>query len=93
MLTKHAKEIGAGHSFFIVLRDAYPINVLPRLRQLPEIVNLVAATANSLQVVVAETDQGRGIMGVIDGGSPAGVESEKEETERKGFLRKIGYKL
>lgn len=93
LAVKNAEKIGAGHSFFIAMKGAYPVNILPRLRQVPEIVSLVAATANPLQVVIAKTDQGRGIMGVIDGGPPAGVESQKEEAERKNFLRKIKYKL
>jgi len=93
MAVKNAEKIGVGHSFLIMLKGVYPINILPRLRQVPEIVSIIAATANPLQVVIAETEQGRGIMGVIDGGSPAGVENQKEEAERKEFLRKIGYKL
>ena len=93
LAVKNAERIGAGHSFLIMLKGIYPINILPRLRQVPEIVSIIAATANPLQVAVAETGQGRGIMGVIDGGSPAGVENQKEEAERKEFLRKIGYKL
>ncbi len=87
-----AEAIGAGHSFVIVMRDMYPINVLPRLKQVPEVVNLYCATANPTQVVVGVTQQGRGIMGVIDGESPLGVEAEPDVEERKAFLRKIGYK-
>jgi uncharacterized protein len=88
-----ATLIGAGHSFVLVLKDSFPINILPRLKQVPEIVTLFCATANPVQVVVAESKQGRGILGVIDGGSVAGVEDTTEEGERKEFLRKIGYKL
>lgn len=93
LAVKNVEKIGAGHSFLIMLKGVYPVNILPRLRQVSEIVSIIAATANPLQVVVAETDQGRGIMGIIDGSSPAGVENQKEEAERKEFLRKIGYKL
>ena len=85
-------------SFFVfiailVMQDVFPINVLPRLKQVPEIVTLYCATANSVEVVVAESDQGRGILGVIDGGSPEGVETSKDKKERSVFLRTIGYKL
>ena len=87
-----AKLIGAGHSFVLVMKEMFPINVLPRLKQVPEIVTLYCASANPVQVVVVESKQGRGIMGVIDGRSPLGVEDKNEEKERKEFLRKIGYK-
>jgi len=90
---RNAQKIGAGHTFVLLIKHAYPINIIPRLRTVPELVNLLAATANPLQVVVAETEQGRGIMGVIDGSSPLGVEGKTHEKERKEFLRKIGYKL
>lgn len=92
LAVKNASEVGAGHTFFIIMRNAYPINILPRLKQVPEITTIFTATANPLEVIVAETEQGRGIMGVIDGGPPAGIESKNEERERKDFLRKIGYK-
>lgn len=92
LATVNAKNVGAGHSLFIFLKDSYPINVLNRIKHLSEVVHIFCATANSTEVVVAESDQGRGIMGVIDGGSPNGVENEKETRERKEFLRKIGYK-
>ncbi|MCD5383217.1 adenosine-specific kinase [candidate division WOR-3 bacterium] len=95
-LTKLAREnltrIGAGHSLLIFLKDAYPINVLPRLKQIEEIVGIYCATANPCQVVLTETEKGRGILGVIDGGAPLGEEGEEEIKKRKGFLRKIGYK-
>lgn len=90
---KNAQAIGAGHSFVLMLGNAYPINVLRILRMVPEIVNFHCATANSLQVIVAETEQGRGILGVVDGGSPVGVENKKDIRDRQSFLRKIGYKL
>lgn len=88
-----ALSIGAGHTFIIFIREAYPINVLGAIKNVPEVCNIYCATANAVQVIVAETDQGRGIMGVIDGQSPLGVEGEKEIRERESFLRKIGYKL
>lgn len=89
-----ALAIGAGHSFTLFLAPGfYPINVLPVLRAVPEIVGFYCATANPVQVVVAETERGRGILGVIDGGTPLGVEGDEDIVWRKGFLRKIGYKL
>jgi hypothetical protein len=89
---QNASRIGAGHTFVVVMRDAYPINVLNRLKQVPEVCNIFCATANELEVVVAETSKGRGIMGVIDGQPPLGVETDDDAKERKEFLRKIGYK-
>lgn len=88
-----AKAVGAGHSFVLVMKEMYPINVLPRLKMVPEVVGIYCATANPVQVVVAKTNQGRGIMGVIDGQTPLGVEAEKDVVTRTAFLRKIGYKL
>ena len=88
-----AFRIGAGHAFVMLLKNAYPINVLSRVREVPEVVSIYAATANPLQVVVAESEQGNGILGVIDGSSPKARETEKDVAERKEFLRKIGYKL
>ncbi len=90
---KNALKIGAGHVFVLLLRNAYPINILNALRHVPEVVRLFAATANPLQVIVAETEQGRGVLGVVDGYPPAGVETEADIQKRKDFLRKIGYKL
>lgn len=87
-----AKRIGAGHTFVIYLKDAWPINVLNRLKSVQEIITLYAATANPLQVIVAETDQGRGVLGVVDGFTPLGVESDEDRKERHEFLRRIGYK-
>ncbi len=87
-----AKRIAAGHVFVIYIRDAWPINVLNALKHVQEVVTLYAATANPLQVVVIETDQGRGIIGVVDGYTPVGVESDNDIAERRAFLRKIGYK-
>lgn len=91
---RNAHAIGAGHSFVLCLGAGfYPINVLPVLRAVPEIVRFFCATANPAQVVVAETEQGRGILGVVDGGTPLGVEGPEDISWRKEFLRKIGYKL
>jgi len=87
-----AKRIGAGHTFVIYLKDAWPINVLNRLKSVQEVITLYAATANPLQVIVAETDQGRGVLGVVDGFTPLGVESDEDRKERHEFLRRIGYK-
>jgi len=89
---KHAQAIGAGHSFIIFLDGAYPINVLNTIKQVHEVCRIFCATANPAQIVVAESKQGRGILGVIDGESPLGVEGEKEIQERKGLLRRFGYK-
>jgi len=91
---KNAQAIGAGHSFIVVLGEGfYPINVLNALKMVPEVCRIFCATANPTEVIVAETEQGRGILGVIDGSSPKGIEDEGGITWRKGFLRKIGYKL
>jgi uncharacterized protein len=88
----YAARIAAGHSFVVVLKEAYPINVLNRVKGLEEVVNIFCATSNPVTVVVAESGKGRGIMGVIDGVSPKGVEGDSDKEERKEFLRKIGYK-
>ncbi len=90
---KAALELGAGHLFIVFLKDAYPINVLDKIKAVPEVCSIYAATANPIQVVVAETDQGRGILGVIDGLKPKDIEGPKDIEDRKSFLRKIGYKL
>lgn len=90
---KNAQIIGAGHSFILFLKDAFPINVLRAVSQVPEVCRIFCATANPVQVIVAETDQGRGILGVVDGQSPLGVETDADIAWRKEFLRKIGYKL
>jgi len=87
-----AQNIGCGHSFIIFLKGAYPINVLTQLKVVPEVCGVYAATANPVQVIIVETEQGRGIMGVIDGAKPRGVEDENGIKWRKEFLRKIGYK-
>jgi len=90
---KNAKAISAGHTFVILLKEAFPINVLNAIKSCPEVCSVFCATANPVQVVVAETEQGRGIMGVIDGFVPKGVETEEDIKTRKKFLRNIGYKL
>ncbi len=89
---ENALKLGAGHTFIIILRNAYPINVLNALKSVPEVCTIHAATANPLEVIIAETEQGRGVMGVIDGFKPKGVESAEDIEWRKDFLRKIGYK-
>lgn len=86
-------RIGCGHSFLIFMRDAFPINVLNSLKSCVEVCRIFCATANPVEVIVAESDLGRGVMGVIDGNSPLGIEDEKHKDERKKFLRDIGYKL
>ncbi|MBJ6725195.1 adenosine-specific kinase [Geomesophilobacter sediminis] len=87
------QAIGAGHVFCVVLRDAYPINVLNQIKNCPEVCRIYCATANPLQVVVGSTTQGWGILGVIDGFPPKGVESDEDRQARRSLLRKIGYKL
>ncbi len=89
----NAKAVGCGHSLFIFLKNAFPINVLNRIKNISEIVGIHCATANPVEVVVAETKNGRAILGVIDGGSPLGIEEKKDVQERKDLLRKFGYKL
>ena len=90
---KNALAIGAGHCCIILLKNAYPMNFLNHLKQVPEVCTIYCATANPVEVIVAETEQGRGIIGIIDGFSPKGVESSEDMIERKDFLRQIGYKL
>ena len=85
-------KIGAGHTFLIVLGNAFPINVLPAIKDTREVVHIFCATANPVQVILAETEQGRGILGVIDGSSPKGIEQETDIKNRKDFLINIGYK-
>jgi adenosine/AMP kinase len=90
--TRNAQSLAAGHTFVIAMRDGYPINVLGRIRDIPEVVSIFCATANPVEAIVAETEQGRGILGVIDGSSPKGVESPADTEWRHDLLRKIGYK-
>ena len=89
---ENAKAIGAGHSFVVLLRNGFPINVLGRIQSVPEVVNIYCATANPVEMIVAETEQGRGILGVIDGSSPKGVESDTDAKDRVALLQKFGYK-
>jgi adenosine/AMP kinase len=90
---QNAFNLAAGHSFIVFLRDTFPINVLNAIKSAPEVCRIFCATANPVEVVLAETAQGRGILGVVDGIKSKGIETEKDIAERKGFLRKIGYKL
>lgn len=87
-----AMAVGAGHAFFLVLRGAYPINVLPAIKQCQEVCRVFCATANPVQVLVAATEQGRGVVGVVDGSSPTGIEDDGAKAQRHAFLRTIGYK-
>lgn len=89
---ENAMRVGAGHTFFVVMRNAYPVNVLYRIKQVPEVCTIFCATANEVEIAVAESSRGRGIIGVIDGQPPLGVETDSDAKERKEFLRKIGYK-
>jgi len=93
LAVENTLRIGCGHAFIIYIRDAYPINVLNAVKHVPEVCRIFAATANPLQVIVAETEQGRGILGVVDGFKTKGVETPEDVRARKEFLRKIGYKL
>ncbi len=90
---QNARNIAAGHTFVILIKEAFPVNILNAIKACPEVCSVFCATANPLQVIVAETEQGRGILGVIDGYSPKGIEGEKDVQSRKQLLRKIGYKL
>ena len=92
LATRNAQAIAAGHTFVVALRDGYPINILSRIRDTSEVCTIHCATANPVEVIVAETEQGRGVLGVIDGSSPKGVESVADAEWRHGLLRKIGYK-
>lgn len=91
--TKNAEALAAGHSFVILLKDAFPINFLNAIKQCQEVCKIHCATANPVQVIIAETEQGRGILGVVDGFSPKGVEGPEDVQKRKDFLRALGYKL
>ncbi len=91
--TKNAEILAAGHTFVIVLKEAFPINFVNAIKQCQEVCNIHCATANPVQIIMTETEQGRGIMGVIDGFSPKGVETPEDAQSRQEFLRKIGYKL
>lgn len=92
LAAQNATAIGAGHIFVVVMKDGYPINVLGRIKDVPEVCSIHCATANPVEVIVAETEQGKGVLGVVDGFPPKGVETEADAKVRQEFLRKIGYK-
>ncbi len=89
---RNAQALGAGHTFVLVMQNAYPVSVLPAIRNIPEVCSIFCATANRVQIVIAQSEQGRGVLGVIDGSSPKGVEAEADLAWRHDLLRKIGYK-
>lgn len=93
LAVRNALAIGAGHSFVVFLREGFPVNVLNQVKAVPEVCHIFCATANPVQVLVAETGLGRGVLGVIDGNTPLGVETEADERDRRQLLRDIGYKL
>jgi hypothetical protein len=93
LASKNMLELGCGHSFIVFLREAYPINVLNAIKNIPEVCNIYCATANPTEVIVAKSQAGRGILGVIDGAAPQGLEDASDIAWRKDLLRKIGYKL
>ena len=93
LAARNAESIGAGHVFVVYLHNAFPINVLNALQQVPEVCTIFCATANPLEVLVAQTDLGRGVLGVVDGMPPAGIESAQDRDDRRMLLRSIGYKL
>lgn len=93
LAVRNALALAAGHSFIVFLRDGFPVNVLNALKLVPEVCRIFCATANPVEVVVAETEQGRAILGVVDGSPPQGVETEEDVDERKTLLRRLGYKL
>ena len=88
----NAAALGAGHTFVVVMTGGYPINILGRIKDVPEVCGIFCATANPVQAVVAQSEQGRGVLGVIDGSSPAGIEASADAEKRRDFLRMIGYK-
>ena len=90
---KNALSVGAGHSFMIIMKDSYPINVLNAIKNIPEVCGIYCATSNPVELVIAESESGRGILGVIDGAKPNGIEDEAGVKWRKDLLRKIGYKI
>lgn len=93
LAAESARDLGCGHCFIIYLKGAYPINVLDKIKGVPEVCTIYAATANPLQIIICETEQGRGIVGVVDGMKSRGIEAEDDVKARKRFLREIGYKL
>ncbi len=93
LAVRNALAIGAGHSFIVFLRNGFPVSVLNALKLVPEVCHIFCATANPVEIIIAESEQGRGILGVIDGGVPLGVEADADVIERKALLRRFGYKL
>jgi adenosine/AMP kinase len=93
LAASNALNLSCGHSFILFMTDGFPVNILNTIKAVPEVVSIFCATANPVDVIVAETEHGRGILGVIDGMKPTGVETDPDATTRKEFLRKIGYKL
>jgi adenosine/AMP kinase len=93
LAVRNVLAIGAGHSFLVFLREGYPVNVLNQVKQVPEVCRIFCATANPVEVVLTETEQGRAILGVVDGATPLGVEAEEDVAARRELLRMIGYKL
>ncbi|MCX6657206.1 MAG: adenosine-specific kinase [Euryarchaeota archaeon] len=92
LAAENALKIGAGHTFIVIMENAYPINVLNRIKEIQEVCTIFCATANPVDVIVAENERGRGVMGIIDGEKPKGVETANDAEDRRTFLRKIGYK-
>jgi len=92
LAAQNASNIGAGHTFIVLLENAYPINVLNRIKEVHEVCSIFCATSNPVDVIVVENERGRGIVGVVDGEKPKGIETAKDVEDRKAFLRKIGYK-
>jgi hypothetical protein len=92
LAARNAAAVGAGHTFYVAMREGYPINVLNRIQEVPEVCSIFCATANPVEAIIAETEQGRGVLGVIDGSSPKGLETPDDVEWRHGLLRKIGYK-
>jgi len=92
LAARNATALAAGHVFVVVMREGYPINVLGRIKDVPEVCSILCATANPVQAVIAESEQGRGVIGVIDGFPPKGVETSEDAEKRRAFLRMIGYK-
>ena len=93
LATRNALAVGAGHTLFVFVEDGYPVNILNTLQLVPEVCGIFCATANPVEIIVAETGLGRGIVGVVDGGPPAGVETDADVADRRALLRTIGYKL
>jgi len=93
LATNYAFRLSAGHSLIILIKEAFPINVLPRLKEVPEIVTIYCATANPIEIIYVQTEMGRAIIGIVDGFSSKGIETEEDIKERQKLLRKIGYKF